>query len=200
MKYSVIVLKTEYPVKDFAAERNKLLKRSQTEWVLFIDSDEEISKELREEIEKLDSAKEDGYLIRRKDFFWGKWLRYGEAGNTWLLRLGKKTAGKWKRKVHEVWDIDNPGRLNGVILHYPHKTIRNFISKINLYTEIDAEELGRLKIFDWLKPLGKFLINYFLRLGFLDGTAGFVHAYMMSFQSLVVRVKQYELLKTLKKS
>jgi hypothetical protein len=216
MKYSEITLKTDYPITDFAAERNKLLDQAKTKWVLFVDGDEEVSEELRMEIEgiKGDGGCE-GYKIRRRDFFFRKWLEHGETGNIKLLRLGKKGAGRWKRRVHEVWEMRpasagasaRQGELRGELRHYPHKNVSEFIRKINYYTDLDAKELGplslklwRVKVFGYwelAKPIGKFIQNYFLRLGFLDGMAGFVHAFMMSLQSLVVRVKQYDLSKTL---
>jgi hypothetical protein len=42
-------------------------------------------------------------------------------------------------------------------------------------------------------PFGKFILNYFLKLGFLDGAPGFVYAFMMSFHSFLVRGKLYTL-------
>ncbi|MCL4397573.1 hypothetical protein M1403_00940 [Patescibacteria group bacterium] len=196
MKFSKVTLKKNGPITDFAAERNILLEKAEADWVLFVDSDEEVTAELEEEISRLDN-KYYGYYIRRKDFFLGKWLRHGETGNIKLLRLGKKDAGQWKRSVHEYWDIKNAATLKNYLLHDPHTTIADFISKINYYTDIDARELVREgKTFSYWRvvtnPAAKFFQNYLWRLGFLDGAAGFVHAFMMSFQSLVVRVKQYE--------
>lgn len=191
MKLTKIVLDKNYPITDFAHERNALLDKAKTEWVLFVDTDEKVTPELEKEIyDTIVKTKYDGFYIRRKDFFMGRWLRFGETGKIKLLRLGKKGAGKWVRKVHEFWDIKNAGELKNPLLHYPTQSIE----KINFYSEIDAHEFGYFSFPEvFYKPVGKFLQNYFLRLGFLDGFAGFVHAWMMSFQSLVVRVKQYDL-------
>ncbi|MFN4212849.1 MAG: hypothetical protein ACK4FL_02720, partial [Microgenomates group bacterium] len=41
-------------------------------------------------------------------------------------------------------------------------------------------------------PLGKFILNYFIYLGFLDGPAGFAYAFLMSFHSFLVRAKLYQ--------
>lgn len=182
-----IILKTDSPITDFANERNLLLEKARSDWVLFLDSDEKISSELQKELDT-NNFKCDGYFIKRLDYFMGKWLKFGETGNIKLLRLGKKGAGKWVRKVHEYWAIKNTGTLFGTILHFPLLTIR----KINYYSSLDAGEFGKFTYWQLVKPIAKFIQNYFLRLGFLDGLPGFVHAYMMSLQSLVVRVKQYE--------
>jgi glycosyltransferase involved in cell wall biosynthesis len=193
-----IVVADPEPIKDFAAVRNAALAKAKNEWVLFVDDDEEVTPELAKEI--LDAArmtKYDGYYLPRQDFFFGKWLKFGETGNIKLLRLGKKRAGVWKRKVHEFWDIKNTGTLKNLLLHRPHKSIADFIKKANYYSEIDAREFGYFSLAEvFLKPTGKFFLNYVFHLGFLDGFAGFVMAFMMSFQSLLVRVKQYDLFQT----
>lgn len=177
---------------DWAKARNEAMATARNEWVLFVDSDEVINKQ----IIRIDN-RFDGYRLKRRDVFWRHEMRFGEAGRTKLLRLGKKSAGLWKRKVHEYWDIKNISELKEYLIHSPHPKISDFINQINSYTEIDAKELLREgKKFSYFRlifnPLGKFIQNYFLRFGFLDGLAGFVYAFMMSFHSLVVRVKMHE--------
>ena len=193
----VVVLKKEEPIKDFSKVRNEALKSAKNEWVLFVDDDEEVSDELENEILKyVQDDKIDGYFIPRKDFFFGKRLMFGETGNIKLLRLGRKNAGRWQRKVFEVWKIRGVGKVGEMreeLRHYPHPTIFDFIKSVNFYSDIDAREFAYFNYLEvFFKPVGKFGQNYFLKLGFLDGLAGFVFAFMMSFQSLVVRVKQYD--------
>lgn len=188
-----VLFEKDKPISDFAAARNKLLHEAKGDWVLFLDTDEKLSLELEKEImSTIDDAKYDGYYIKRKDYFLGKWLRFGETGNIKLLRLGRKGVGRWRRRVHEFWDIKNAGQLKNPILHHPKWSIK----KINAYSDIDAKEFGPFSYRDLLKPAGKFFVNYILKFGFLDGLPGFIHAYLMSFQSLVVRVKQYDLTET----
>ena len=57
------------------------------------------------------------------------------------------------------------------------------------------EQGKRVTFQEWLKPPAKFIQNYFFRLGFLDGTAGFVQAILMSFHSFLVRAKLFMLWK-----
>lgn len=190
------------PFKGNMAEmRNFAFEKAKGDWVLFVDADEMVTKELASEIaRKLErSGGIDGYYLPRKDFFMGKFLKYGETGNVRLLRLGKRDAGRWVRNVHEVWEIDGKvGELENPLEHFSHSSIRQFIDSINRWTDLDVVELDRegkkFELFRvFVNPVGKFVQNYCLRLGFLDGFAGFVMAFMMSFQSLVVRVKQYSL-------
>lgn len=185
--------------EDFAQQRNFGLIKAKGEWVLFVDSDEVVSHELKKEI--LRSTQDDketvGYYLKRKDFVFGKWLAHGETANVRLLRLAKKDAGKWTRSVHEIWDIQgHTGELENPLLHYPHPTVREFIDDINWYSTLNAKLLkaegkksSLLEIVFY--PLAKFKQNYIFRFGFLDGTPGVLIAILMSFHSFLTRAKLY---------
>ena len=67
-KFEVITL-NKPEIADFAAERNHLLKKSKSDWVLFLDFDEKLSKELEDEIEKLNPKDFNGFYIKRKIIF-----------------------------------------------------------------------------------------------------------------------------------
>lgn len=173
---------------DFSAQRNFALGKCRTEWVFFLDSDERIE----EDFSKIPSGF-DAFKFRRLDSFLGITLMHGETGNIQLVRLAKKGFGKWTGHVHETWQGDGKiGSWPVPIYHTPHKDIREFISKINYYSDIYSENKKTFSYLELLKPIGKFLVNYLFKLGFLDGFPGFVMAYMMSLNSLITRVKQYE--------
>lgn len=178
---------------DFAGQRNFGLEKAKGEWVLFVDADERVPEALASEIknDQLPMANYSGFYIRRQDVLWGKELKRGEVGNTWLLRLARKNVGRWGRRVHEVWDVKGRvGRLRNPLLHYPHQTLREFITDIDFYSTLhaqqkfeDEERSNLLNILVW--PKLKFINNWIIKLGFLDETAGFVHAMMMSFHSFL---------------
>lgn len=181
---------------DFSKQREFALGKATNEWVLCVDADERVSRQLLEEINaKIKEDSPNGFFIKRVDVLWGKRLMHGETGNVRLLRLAKKNMGKWQGKVHEVWDIKGKiGKLDNELIHYPHQTIREFLKEINYYSTIRAGELCKknmkVSFYDIvLYPKAKFILNYFIRLGFLDGMPGLVAALMMSFHSFLVRGK-----------
>jgi glycosyltransferase involved in cell wall biosynthesis len=183
---------------NFSAQRNFALSCTEAGWVLFIDPDERVSPELANEISQATKRNDcTGFYIPRRDVLWGKQLRYGDTGNIRLLRLAKRTAGNWVGKVHETWSVE--GRVDTLvrpIFHYPHPSVDDFLKHLNFYSSIRADELkytGEKPSVTQIifYPVGKFLYLYFFRLGLLDGTAGFIHAMLMSFYSFLVRGKLY---------
>lgn len=186
---------------DFAAQRNYGQEKAQGEWILFVDVDERVTKELRGEVlaaissQNLPTQKLRGFYLSRRDFIWEKELRHGETANVKFLRLARRNVGRWEGHVHEEWKIKGEvGQLQNPLLHYPHQTIKEFLADINFYTTLRAEMLYQkgIKTRFWkiiLYPKAKFISNYFLKGGFLDGIPGFLVAIMMSFHSFLVRGK-----------
>ncbi|MEK7079437.1 MAG: glycosyltransferase family 2 protein [Patescibacteria group bacterium] len=186
---------------DFAAQRNWAMEKAKNERVLFLDADEEVSEELKSEIIKIARNDINAYYIKRRDFWWGRELKFGETAKTrnkGIIRLVKKGSGKWKGVVHEEFVTDLPvGQLRGFLNHNPHPTLKEFIHDINLYSSIRARELQKqgkkgniLPVL--LYPPAKFFLTFFIYLGFLDGAAGFAYAFLMSFHSFLVRAKLFQ--------
>ncbi|OGG03750.1 hypothetical protein A2Z33_04655 [Candidatus Gottesmanbacteria bacterium RBG_16_52_11] len=128
---------------------------------------------------------------------YGKILKYGETGRIKLVRLGRKGAGRFERPVHEVWKIN--GRISDLkkpILHDSHPDIAQFLDRIDRYSTVSASHLlSSGHEFIWWHPAAypaaKFFLNYFLKLGFLDGMPGLIMAMMMSFHSFLTRAKLF---------
>jgi len=206
--------------RDFAGQRNFGMSKTSNEWVLFVDADEEVTRELQREIEvtlrqaqgdnsrvmvSLTNHDKDAYYVRRRDFFWGKELKYGEVRQIrliGLIRLIRKDSGKWLGNVHEEFKVKSQKSkvksLNSFLNHYPHQTLKEFIKDINDYSSIRAEELynqgKNVNVIEIMfVPAIKFIYNYLINLGFLDGAPGFAYAFLMSFHSFLVRAKLYML-------
>ncbi|NTU46684.1 glycosyltransferase family 2 protein [Candidatus Roizmanbacteria bacterium] len=186
---------------NFAQQRNYALRLVETDWVLFIDADEEVSEELRDELQTSKLEEYSSYSIPRRDFFWHTELRHGEtakARNRGIVRLVKKDTGSWDGTVHEVFISDERhGRLTGYINHYSHAGIAEFLQDINAYSTLRATELFARNVQTSVisiiaYPVAKFFLTYVVYRGFLDGPAGFTYSFMMSFHSFLVRAKLYQ--------
>ncbi|PIS14315.1 hypothetical protein COT64_03205 [Candidatus Shapirobacteria bacterium CG09_land_8_20_14_0_10_39_12] len=186
---------------DFGQQRNFGLEKAKGNWVLFVDADERVGSESQDEIkEKTKTNTVNGFCLKRIDFFMGRWLKHGEISSIKLLRLGRKNCGRWERTVDEIWKIKGTvGTLNKPLLHYSHPDLTQFLENINQRSTLNADYLfnegKKNTLLEWLKPLAKFIRSYFFNLGFLDKTAGFVFAVLMSMHSFNVRVKLYLLIK-----
>ncbi|KKQ97726.1 MAG: Lipopolysaccharide biosynthesis glycosyltransferase [Candidatus Woesebacteria bacterium GW2011_GWB1_39_12] len=127
----------------------------------------------------------------------GKRLKHGEFWTNSFLRLAKKGTGKWKRAVHEYWDVKGKkGRINSPLLHYSHPTLHEFIAEVDWYSSLHSEsnlkEKKKSDIFKiMLYPKLKFINNWIIKGGFLDGIEGFVAALMMSLHSFLAWSKQW---------
>lgn len=177
-------------ILDFSQARNKLMGGQTAVWLLFLDSDEKLPV-------TIDPAKLDkrfNYSFKRQDWFLGRKLRFGETASVRLVRLVQPQTGYWQGRVHEKFISRLPLRLlPQPILHQRQISLSQFLDRLNWYSSLRAEEINRFSLFELLVyPLVKFVKNYFWRLGFLDGVPGLAMAFLMSFHSLSVRVKQYE--------
>lgn len=190
----------QYPgeVTDFSKVRNWALTIASEEWVMFVDSDEQVTPNSVPEIEKAIHSYVDGVIVTRRDVFNGKTLIWGEAGNTKLLRLARNKHFKFVRPVHEVAEV--PGvvvEADIVINHYAHSSVTEFLKSVTKYAEMEAEyrlkegaqfSVSRMLLF----PPGKGVFNLLFKLGILDGYNGFMYAVLMSLHSLMVSVYMYE--------
>ena len=187
--------------QNFSSQRNFGIDKAKNEWILFVDADEIVSDALAYEISNAiqlrgQNLKEyNGFYIKRVDFIWGKKLKHGEIGNIKLLRLARKGKGQWEGMAHERWKLTGLiGSLTNPLQHFPHKNLTEFIKEVNFYTDIRSKELAsknnRVNFSDIiLYPLGKFILNYFVKRGFIDGIPGLIFAITMSFHSFLVRGK-----------
>lgn len=168
----------------FARQKQFALDNAKGEWVLELDADEEISPELAAEIRRTlsEPGNQAGYHLHRLNRFMGRVLRFGGQGSQYKLRLFRRSAARFDEKlVHEGAAVDGPlGRLRGGLMHTPYADLGEYFEKFNRYTALAAQERfdqgRRFRPWHHLLLPGVFVKCYLLRLGFLDGAAGFVWA------------------------
>lgn len=181
------------PQKQFAVEVASF------DWVLCLDADERVSPALARSIGALFARGEPehaAYEVTRRNRFLGRWLEHGEGYPDRIVRLFDRRRARWSSdEVHEHVAVSGaPGRLEGDLLHASAESIARYIEKQNRYTTLQAELLHARGVRSpaavmLLSPLARFLRYYVLRLGFLDGTAGYAHAAIGAFASFLKHVK-----------
>jgi len=168
-------------------------KLASNSWVLNIDADERVSKELKDEILK-SKLLEDAYYIPRRLFFLGKFLRF--SGCDKQIRLFRKDKAHFSNDIiHEKVIVSGRiGILKNPILHYSYKNISDYFERFNIYSSLEAEKREHRAsfIFQVFLCFFDFIKRYIFKLGFLDGIPGFLWALFSSFHRLVKYAKIWE--------
>src|SRR5437762_1962065 len=192
--------------KGFALQKNSAIDNCTGTWVLSLDADEELTEELGAEIRgMLETDAEtvsqvDGYRLRLRHVFLGRWMRYGGYYPDMKLRLFRRVTSAGiahftDRPVHE--SVTVAGRVETMtkdLLHHGYPNLEIYLEHMNRYSTLGGRlaaakgKISRsLPAFLWnvaLVPKLTFVWNYIFRLGFLDGREGLLlHLYHSAYVS-----------------
>lgn len=197
------VIERDWP--GFAVQKQFAVDEATHDWIFSLDADERVSEQLRNSIQAL-KAKDtlaDGYLIARRSFYQGRWIRGGGWYPDKQLRLFNRKHGRWKdRMIHESVEMDAGAKvetLAGDILHYSVANASEHHRMIGeRYAPLGAQQMlseGRrssvLKIAT-AAPTA-FVRSYLLRGGFRDGLAGITIAGFAAHHAFLKQLLLWEL-------
>lgn len=186
----------------YVGQRNLARSYATHPWLLYLDSDEEVSPALRDEIlwEFKEGGEHLGYEFPRLVFFLGKWIRHGEWYPDVKLRLFRKDRGRSEgEEPHDHVVVNGPvKRLRNPVWHYTYDDIRDQMETLNRFSSISAHHKfvhrSRFRWTDLLaRPALRFLKGYVLRGGFLDGAHGFIIAVSCAYSTFAKYAKLWEL-------
>ncbi len=200
-KYNCKIVNSDW--KGFGRTKKRAVDSAKNNWILSVDSDEEVTKELQSKIIMiLNSPKNNAYRIKRSSFYLDRMIKHCGWNSDYPLRLFNKEFGNFNdREIHEfveMTDENNIGKIEEPLLHYTYPTIDSHIAKANRYSTLQAEEMkqkGKSYSLITAKVLAinKFVNMYFLRLGFLDGKEGFILCSIASFGVYLKYIKLWKL-------
>jgi len=185
---------------DFYKLRDAPLKKIKTEYVLYIDADERVSHELRDEITRVihENAHLSAYRIPRQNYYLGNhpWPQIEH-----LERLFRRSSLKgWKGDLHETAVFDGQiGDLSSPIHHFTHRDFSSMVEKTNKWSEIEARlrfESGHPPVFWWRFPrvmLQAFGASYFSQKGWKAGVVGVMESLFQAFSIFITYAKLWEL-------
>ena len=178
----------QHTFKNFAEQRNFAIKQASGNWLFFMDADERLTSKSQEEILNVTQSNTEikAFKIKRNFMFNNKKMRFSGLQTDQVLRLFKKEVAKYRedKLVHELLDYNGKyGILKHKMLHYSFSDYKSYKKKTEHYGRLKAEELYKNgKRPNWfhfyMKPAYKFVSNYILRLGFLDGKEGYTICYL----------------------
>jgi glycosyltransferase involved in cell wall biosynthesis len=188
--------------KGYGAQKNWALAKARGEWILSLDADEELTTSLISEIEKTvsqNSKEIDGYFIKRKAFFLGKWMRHCGWWPDAQLRLFKRGRGAFTiEPVHEGLEVKGKtSELDEPMNHYTYDSIHQYLEKMNRYSDLSIIDIKQKKKTFWkfyvtVVPFLTFFRMYISRRGFLDGWHGLVVCGLSAFHDFCKYAKLWE--------
>ncbi|MHB0971884.1 MAG: glycosyltransferase family 2 protein [Thermoanaerobaculia bacterium] len=217
--------------ENYSAQRNFALSLiPDDEWVLFLDADEWLTPELRDEIAGTLASNPavDGFFIKRRLIWMGRWIKRGYYP-VWILRLSR--AGRTRcddRGVNEHLIIDGvAGYLENDFMHEDRRGVDDWVAKHNRYASLEADLLlvetpesaervtwktqeGRKrwvrerlwkKLPPLIRPFFYFTYRYIFRGGFMDGVPAFTYHFLQGlWYPFLVDVKYLEKRRAMRKA
>ncbi len=187
------------PFRGFGPQKQFAVSAAHHDWVLCLDADERVTPSLDASIRAAFGAGPPAgaaFALARRNRFLGRWLAHGEGYPDWHVRLFDRRRARWSDDcVHERVLTDAPaGRLAGDLLHHSAESIEAYVAKQNRYSSLQAAAMhargeAPAAVRLALSPLARFLRFYVLKLGFLDGAAGFAHIAIGAFASFLKYAK-----------
>ena len=211
---------------DYATHRNAALREVvfRHPWVFLLDADERVSVELGREMQRVVATVPrgvGGYMVRRRDYLFGTWLRHAQI-SPFYLRLVRPEQAHYTRAINEVLQVSGTVLpLTGPLEHYPFsKGIGHWVRKHDVYSTMEAELIFRqqglrepslrtaLSSKDFLerrlhqkalfyklpgRPLVKWVYMMFWRGAVLDSAAGVTYATLQSIYEYLIVLKTKEL-------
>ena len=192
----------QHPFDGHIQQKNRALEKCSSEWILSLDADERVSPELQQSIKTFlnNNPVVVGVKFPRLTFYMNRYIRHGGWYPNARYRLVKRGKAYWGGvNPHDKLILKGKGmKIKGDLIHYSYRDLSDHVQTINKYSSITAlmrYNKGK-KYWLWrllLKPVGTFFETYIYKLGFLDGTPGFINSVTALYSTFLNEAKQYEL-------
>ncbi|MDB4835345.1 glycosyltransferase family 2 protein [Cyclobacteriaceae bacterium] len=183
-------------------QKNRVLSLTKYDHVLSLDADEAVTKQASKEIRAIkENWQHDGYSFPRLNNYCGTWVKHSGWYPDRKLRLFDKTKGAWTgQNPHDKYEIttNDEVKLTGDLLHYSFYTEQQHLDQIDKFTSIASKALfEKGKPYSAFKKYASafaiFFSGYIIKLGFLDGKAG----WKIASNSCTAKLLKYKRLKQL---
>jgi glycosyltransferase involved in cell wall biosynthesis len=184
-----------------AAQKNWAIPQASHPYVFLLDADERVPDDLREEILALLQAppEHDAYWIYRRNHFLGHLMKHGGWQTDKVIRLFRRECRYEDLRVHaEITGYRSVGFLKSCLQHDTFRDWNQYLAKLHRYTTwaaeqdfLDGKRAGFGKVV--FRPWGRFIKQYWIRLGFLDGIPGAVAAFIGTYGVFLKYAKVWDL-------
>lgn len=187
------------PFDDYSNQKNYAVDLASFDYILSLDADECLSEGLTEEIVSIKSSWScDGYKLDRLTNYCGTWIRHCGWYPDSKLRLWDRRQGRWGGpNPHEILVMapgSKIGHIRGDLLHYSFYTIEQHVRQVNFFSEMAARNLFEKGknvsvAYILISPVAKFVRDFILKRGFMDGYYGLVVCVISSYAKFLKYAK-----------
>lgn|SRR5574344_605275 len=186
---------------DYSTQKNFGNNLAKYDYILSIDADEELSKELQESLLKIKETNKDEqniFAFNRRNNYCGYWIKHCGWYPDKKIRLFNRKYTHWYGDIHEYLVFNTPQtnilHLKGDLLHYSYYSISEHIAQIDKFTTLTAKnhrdkskQISFIKMYFAVK--WKFIRDYIFKLGFLDGKYGYQICKLSSIATMIKYIK-----------
>ncbi len=185
----------------FSKLRDLGRKSATSEWIFYLDADEQMTVQLTAEIKQIiklqpDSQQSTAYFVRRQNYYLGhKWPVTDQMQRLfWAPAL----TG-WQGELHESpVVVGETGVLTNHLLHDTHRNLSEMVDKTNSWSEIEADlrlKAGHPPVVWWRflrVMITGFWRSYFGESGLKVGTVGLIESMYQAFSMFITYAKLWE--------
>ncbi len=188
--------KVKKPVPYVELIRQKFINKASGDWIIYLDPDEEFSKQLNDYVLK-HADKADYFAVPRMNMILRHWMEHSRWWPDYQFRVFKKGHVTWSTTIHaqpktKGTKHEVPADKKYALIHHNYISYDQYLNKARRYARAEAEELVSSKVdFSVVQGLkrgvSEFVSRFFKDEGYKDGTHGFV----MAFSQLVYYFQVY---------
>lgn len=183
--------------------RNYAVDKAGGDWILILDTDEEITPKLKNELISLSKKKNIDFVkIPRKNIIFGKWIRHSGWWPDFQVRFFRKGKVVWGDQIHSQpktkgLEFKLPEDEKLAIIHHNYRDLGGFLHRMDLYSDVEAKQsVERGEKFTpanlLSQPSAEFIRRYFIWEGYKDGVHGLILAILQSFSFFIVQAKIWQ--------
>ncbi len=188
--------------QDYAELRNRAFKKATGDWVLYVDADERVLTDLKDELIQISkSSDKSAFAISRRNIIFGSEQKYGPFWPDWMIRFFKAQEFKtWVGKIHEYGTFNGQlGYTKNSFLHLTHRNLDQIVLKSLHWSNFDAKlrlDSKHPKMTGW-RFLRIFITETWnqgiKRRGFFNGSIGIMDCLLQTFSLYMSYIRLWEL-------
>lgn len=188
--------------RGFAGQRDRLAELATGDWLLYVDADERVTRELADEIQRSVSAGGASvYTIPSLNVFLGRPMRNGGWWPDAHRRLVERSKLRgWSGSLHEAAEVEgNVGELTNPFIHLGHRDLAAMVAKTAAWAPLDARRRTEssyppVRLRSFFGTIGREVWRRLIRgKAWRDGIEGWIEVFYQSFSSFVTVAYAWQL-------